>query len=83
MRDTSFHAANKLSEDLQDVKTKMETIEDVQRTVLGAIDENRNVMTQVAHHICRLCGALILWGAFFRPNTPRQNASVVMGAPLP
>lgn len=51
MRDTSFHAANKLSEDLQDVKDKMNTFKEVQKTVLGAIDENCNVMTQVANHI--------------------------------
>lgn len=51
MRDTSFHAANQLSEDLQDVKQIIDNFEEVQKTVLGAIDENRNVMTQVANHI--------------------------------
>ena len=51
MRDTSFHSANKITEDIQTVKEQMNSIQQVQRTVLGAIDENRLVMNQVAYHI--------------------------------
>ena len=43
-RNTLFHSANQLSIDMQGVQDKINGLEKVQRTVLGSIDENCQVM---------------------------------------
>ena len=40
MREAGFHQANKISPEIQDVKDNLETIQEAQRSVLSAIEDN-------------------------------------------
>ena len=51
MRDSSLSAANQLSEQIRSVKSELSELQSVQRTVLDSIDENKNVMREVAQHM--------------------------------
>ena len=51
MQDVGFHQANQISSEIQDVKDNIETMQEAQRSVLTAIEENQTMMTQVANHI--------------------------------
>ena len=47
MRDTSIQGAHQPSEDIQDVKTQVVGIENLQHTILGVIDKNTSTMNQM------------------------------------
>ena len=51
MQEAGFHQANKISSEIQDVKNNIETMQEAQRSVLSAIEENQNMMSHVANHI--------------------------------
>ena len=51
MRDAGFHQANKISEEIRDVKENLCSMQEAQRHVLAAIEDNQSMMSQVANHI--------------------------------
>ena len=51
MRDAGYHQANQITEEIKDVKTNIETLQETQRSVLTAIADNQMLMSQVANHI--------------------------------
>ena len=51
MRDAGFHQANQISEEIKDVKENLNSMQEAQRHVLAAIEDNQSMMSQVANHI--------------------------------
>ena len=51
MRDSSFHAANAISEDIKAVQNDIQSLQSGQQQVLNAIEENQSIMANVANHI--------------------------------
>ena len=51
MSNAGFHQANQISDEIQNVKQNIKTMQEAQCTVLGNIENNQNMMTEVAHHI--------------------------------
>ena len=51
MRDAGFHQANHISDEIKDVKENLHSMQEAQRHVLAAIEDNQSMMSQVANHI--------------------------------
>ena len=51
MRDAGFHSANEITEEIKSVKSNIENIQETQKHVLNAIEDNQIMMSYVANHM--------------------------------
>ena len=84
MRDTSFQSANKLSEEIGNLKDEITELRSVQSTVLGSIEENKEVMNQVSTHIANtqphdgrygFIPPQFIHGSYHNENIPPEHQS--------
>ena len=51
IREAGFHNANQITKEIQGVKENLESMQEAQRTVLSAIEDNQSMMSVVANHM--------------------------------